>query len=62
MMSVERGLGLALLLVLASAFLVSEAGTAALEEALFQSFVANYSKEYRNEPDVMGAKFKVFQV
>lgn len=33
-----------------------------VEEILFQSFVSNYSKSYRDNLAVMSQKFKVFQV
>lgn len=33
-----------------------------VDELLFQSFVTNYSRSYKDEADTMSMKFKVFQV
>lgn len=33
-----------------------------LERRLFESFVSNYSKSYRHQPETWNQKFRVFQV
>lgn len=42
--------------------LVSGSWEATLEEELFESFLANYSRSYGKDPETYSAKFKVFQV
>lgn len=32
------------------------------DQLLFESFVANYSRGYRNEPDTWISRFRIFQV
>lgn len=49
-------------LVLWASFLIAPYKAATMEEMLFESFLANYSRSYRNDPDWTSARFDIFQV
>ena len=53
---------LKMLSLLLAVLLVSQCSGAAVEEVLFESFLANYSRSYRNDPEELSARFRVFQV
>ena len=38
------------------------AASPSVEEVLFESFLANHSRSYRNDPVIKSERFKVFQV
>jgi len=46
----------------AAAVLFQHARTASTEELLFESFLSNFSKSYRKDPEAVQMRFKVFQV
>ena len=51
-----------LLLACFCQYCLAKAPEQSIEEILFDSFVSNYSKSYKNDPDTMSMRFKVFQV
>ncbi len=51
-----------LVFLVAAAAIVEGVMAASVEEMLFQNFVSNYSKSYKDDPVIIGERFKVFQV
>ena len=49
-------------IAVAAAALLHGVQTVSLEEMLFESFMSNYSRSYREDPVTRADKFRVFQV
>ena len=65
MLTLQQRMGFFLLaFALASSLVLSSAAqdSLSLEWRLFESFVSNYSKSYRDDPSAKSLKFKAFQV
>lgn len=48
--------------IVAALFVSAKVQAVSVEQMLFESFIANYSRSYKSEPVTMRKKFKVFEV